>query len=479
MKIIFALLSCILAFAISSLKANAVDGYSDPTFTGGNTAFSGDPYNPSSPSDIEQIIAEGNGNLLLGGSLGSSVSVYGGSWWLGELRPNGAPVLTFGESNGIGRITACILSTTFCGNTYGFFASMIVQADGGIDVLDGYGLTRTTAQAQSLDIASVVGGTGIASSIFAFNSVGGALRHGNALAQTGSGKWLVAGVGYYTQTSDDPVFGVVRLNADFSRDDTFNATTDENGATFFGGQVVSFGPGINSQALAVLTQTDGRIVLAGKSNSRLAIARLQANGAIDTTFGVAGKTVPSWSGGTLYETLSSRQVTFDRSGRLLVPATASATGAPYPGMGVTRFTSNGILDTSFAAQGISYQPFSSFCTRGAVPSSLAMDSAGRIIAAGYCSTSDRDYFFVERLFGDNGALDTSFGVGGRSFGAFDGSGVADHAFTVVFDSGGRPVLGGSTTDSTGLSRAGVARLTYDLIFTNNLETTAPGRLPGQ
>jgi hypothetical protein len=45
---------------------------------------------------VEQITLESNGNLLLGGDASGSVNY----WWIGELLPGGAPVQTFGASNG-------------------------------------------------------------------------------------------------------------------------------------------------------------------------------------------------------------------------------------------------------------------------------------------------------------------------------------------------------------------------------------------
>ena len=90
------------------------DGYFDPTWAGGgHITFPGDLDNPSSLTLVEQITLESNGNLLLGGDASGSVNY----WWIGELLPGGAPVQTFGASNGGGTVTSCHLSATLCASS--------------------------------------------------------------------------------------------------------------------------------------------------------------------------------------------------------------------------------------------------------------------------------------------------------------------------------------------------------------------------
>lgn len=104
-----------------------------------------------------------------------------------------------------------------------------------------------------------------------------------------------------------------------------------------------------------------------------------------------------------------------------------------------------------------------------LPRGTAIDSAGRILIVGNCDSQ----FAVQRLRGD-GTLDTSFGVNGLAHGKFDPSSTGDYAQTIVFDHGGRPLIGGYT--QLGSLQASVARLTYDLIYTNDFESTPRGCL---
>jgi hypothetical protein len=145
-----------------------------------------------------------------------------------------------------------------------------LQSDGRIVVLGPQYLVRTTPQAHALDIAGVAGGLGYVPVATQINNVQGKLKYGTALAQAASGKWLVAGGGYYSQAASSNIdFVAVRVNADFSLDQNFNSVVDANNVTFAGGALVAFDIGGSSPdaAEAVVIQSDGRIVLAGTATT--------------------------------------------------------------------------------------------------------------------------------------------------------------------------------------------------------------------
>jgi hypothetical protein len=100
---------------------------------------------------------------------------------------------------------------------------------------------------------------------------------------------------------------------------------------------------------------------------------------------------------------------------------------------------------------------------------------------GACQEPSSDTpFFVARLRGDTGLIDSSFGVNGFGLGHFLSGNMNDSAYSIAFDQGGRPLVAGSTSPSSTdaqTSLAGVARLTYDLIFANNFDENPRGCLP--
>jgi len=103
---------------------------------------------------------------------------------------------------------------------------------------------------------------------------------GHALALQNDGKIVVAG---YTSSGSD--FAVVRYNSDGSLDTTF----DSDGKT-----TVNLGG--NDYGYAMALQSDERIVVAGSSGSDFALARYHNNGTLDTTFATNGKTTTDLGG---------------------------------------------------------------------------------------------------------------------------------------------------------------------------------------
>ena len=467
-------LAAIGSFALIAYAgdAGATDGYFDSTWAGGGRiVFAGDVHNPTRATEVLQVLPENNGNLLLGGHVNPSGADY---WWLGELLPDGTLAPTFGEGNGL--TTSCRLSANLCsGDGLSAFA---LQSDGHIDVTDGKTLTRTTVHAQALDSAGVFGGTGSVSLVVPIDSFHGSMTHGYAIAPTSSGKWMAAGEGFYsTATSGNSDFAAIRLNANLSLDTSFNNT-----GGFSGGQLVAFdgGNGNADAARAVIVQSGGRIVLAGYSSpsGEATFVRLNANGSLDSTFGGGGTGTMILNGmdGSYF---TPHSVEVDRAGRLLV-VTSPTNKVLIPSLIVVRLTPDGVLDTALGSTGIFKVPVPDTCAFGASASALALDSAGRILLAGTCrTTASAQVFLVARLNGQDGSLDANFGVDGFSYGVFDAVSTYDDATDIVIDGGGRPIVVGSSLPAGGIRKAGVARLTYDLIFTNDFETAPRGYLPGQ
>lgn len=105
--------------------------------------------------------------------------------------------------------------------------------------------------------------------------LGSADDNGNAIVVRPDGKILVAGSTDNAVSSD---FVLVRYNANGSIDTSFGINgfviTDFGGSTDF--------------ANALVVQTDSKIVVAGRSNDDFALARYNADGTLDITFGLGG-----------------------------------------------------------------------------------------------------------------------------------------------------------------------------------------------
>ena len=442
----------------------ATDGYFDPTWAGGGRiTFAGDPSNASLNSSASGVIAESTGNLLLWG--GADIGFPDEYAWLGELSAGGQFVPTFGVSNGSGRTTLLA-----------FPRAVATQPDGKYLILTSNPfILRTTAQAHGSE--AQVG------TVFTINDVQGSVTGDSAIALTADGKLLVAGVGQYSGVNTTPRFGVVRLNSDLSLDKTFNATKDDNGVTFAGGVVMPIVAGDYGEAVTdVFVQPDGRIVLVGLGNNGtctdvLEAARLTADGALDGTFGNNGVVAAPWAAGEVCDGIG--KATMDRAGRVLVPLHGTYNGGVIfiNGMLVARLKANGAPDPDFAGTGFSFSADTSHCDYGKA-NALSLDSAGRILVAGDCIAGDLGYFIVERLRGDSGAPDASFGVNAYSLGSYAAGSSVNHGNSVTFDSSGHPVVAGDNKLlPDGKELAGVARLTYDLIYAHDFESAPRGCLP--
>ena len=205
---------------------------------------------------------------------------------------------------------------------------------------------------------------------------------------------------------------VARLNANGALDTTFGSggiATVDFGGTEFG------------EAMA--RQTDGRILVAGRSSPGGAVvARLRATGALDPDFGGDGRvTLPG--GGSVSAVL----VQPDRN----IVVAGNAGGSAM--MTVTRLRPDGSLETTFGSGGTTTVAFGSLANPlgGAV-----LQRDGKIVIAGY--TQDGEDVAVARLDA-NGSLDATFGAGGKATVDF---GVATFGNAVALAPNGRIVVAG-------------------------------------
>jgi uncharacterized delta-60 repeat protein len=212
-----------------------------------------------------------------------------------------------------------------------------------------------------------------------------------------------------------------------------------------GGTVVTQFPSSYSGARAVAIQADSRIVAAGFAHtndsiiSDFALARYDASGALDPTFGAGGR-VRTDFGGRFDEALA---VAAQPDGRVVVAGSSSdASGSD---MAVARYTSDGTLDASFDGDGLALVDFGSEASARAV----ALQPDGKVVLAGWvsqpvgggCCVSD---FALARLT-SAGALDSSFNGDGQVVtdflpGADNGH---DAAQAVLVQADGRIVAAGS------------------------------------
>ncbi len=164
-------------------------------------------------------------------------------------------------------------------------------------------------------------------------------------------------------------------------------TTEQGGRRFFvvrldnkGKLDASFGSGGFTQipfpkdatAHSVHTLPDGRVLVTGVTDAKMVVARLDANGLLDTAFGGSGKVIVDV--GAPVADISVRSV-LDPSGRVVLSA---ATGADNDVV-IARVLENGTVDTSFGSGGIFVAKLGAHGNPANVR--IALQPDGRIIAA--------------------------------------------------------------------------------------------------
>jgi uncharacterized delta-60 repeat protein len=166
---------------------------------------------------------------------------------------------------------------------------------------------------------------------------GGTNDVGQSVAIQSDGKILVAGVSANGSSVD---FALARYNSDGTLDISFDSD---------GRVTTSFAAGSDAGS-SVTLQPDGKIIVAGQSfngsNTDFAIARYNADGSLDTTFGDGGK-VTTQFGGFADEGYS---VTLQTDGKIIV-AGHSNNGSDAD-FALVRYNSDGSLDPTFGADTI-------------------------------------------------------------------------------------------------------------------------------
>lgn len=299
------------------------------------------------------------------------------------------------------------------------------------------------------------------------------------VALQSDGKILVAGASVTDGNGgpSDRGFALVRYNTDGTLDEGFGS----------GGTVTTrIGSG-GAYGNSVAVQSDGMIVVvgyvqAGVFDNDIALIRYTSTGALDMSFGSGGKVTTSIAGvdggnsvvlqsdgrivvagsaGTInngdfavvrYTNTGELDPSFGSGGKVTTPISGSndfgnsaalqgdgkivVAGSADGDFAVVRYTDTGALDTSFGDGGKVITPIGSGSAFGR---SMALQSDGKIVVAGEAQMGGNDDFAVVR-YTDTGVLDSGFGVGGKVITPI-GSG-DDRAASVALQSDGKIIVGG-------------------------------------
>jgi uncharacterized delta-60 repeat protein len=285
------------------------------------------------------------------------------------------------------------------------------------------------------------------------------------MGTTGDSDILLAG------NEENSLLGMalMRLKPNGSLDTTFGN----------GGQVLTYFPESTpciETATAVTVMTNGQIVVAGDiaGQDSVLLARYNANGSLDTTFGNGGTATTVFS---TYTVVSGIAVQPD--GKILVAGSHGfPTNTTSPGL-LLRYNANGTLDSTFGSGGIvtTAIPLGTVAATAyfgvAVYPNAGTANDGKIVAAGEVSstpggTQNQRQMGVTR-YNPNGTLDTTFaaGVGYEAIPDPNFTNPNDFARAVAIESDGKLVIVGDSYHGPNPCYSRVVRLNVD----GSLDTT--------
>lgn len=258
----------------------------------------------------------------------------------------------------------------------------------------------------------------------------------NAIALQGDGK--IVAVGNTTISGSDVDFAIARYNTDGTLDVSFDG--DGKAST-------SLTSGID-YAYAVAIQTDGKIVVAGTSQTYdFAVARYNADGSLDNSFSGDGKLTTDF--GASNE--EGRALFLQADGKIIVGGFSGTFFA------LARYNSDGSLDTNFDTDG------KVTAAIGASGNSrimgLALQNDGKIVAVGtnmnwvYNWMTDMNeavYDVALARFNSSGSLDNTFDTDGKLI--TDLGYTDDMATAIAIQNDGKIVVAGSSNYRFALQR---------------------------
>ena len=171
-------------------------------------------------------------------------------------------------------------------------------------------------------------------------------------------------------------FGIARLDAQGDLD-----------LTFGNGGVLTTDLGTAQEAVEdVAIQPDGKIVAVGNTGAELVVLRYETDGSVDSSFGVGGMATADNAGGS--------SVQLQPDGKILVGGFVD--DGPDCDVLLTRFLTNGGLDTSFGVDGEIRVDFDAAYSHE-LAFDIALDGSGRIVVGGACLGPEEHGAFLLRV----------------------------------------------------------------------------------
>ena len=400
-----------------------------------------------SKDEAYALAIQDDGKIILGGAAGQTVSIAK----LGLVRFNSDGTLDTGFGSG-GKVSVWMET-----DKNSAIQALALQPDGKI-LAAGWTVTNDT---------------GIDFAVLRFNSNGsldGTFGSGGrvhtdfnrqadqayALGLQDDGKVVVAGVKDFGSSVSD--FGLARYTSTGVLDPTFG-TGGLASLDFYGGRDEARSLIITGSGLILLA---GMAYRAGHGGYNFGLARFNADGTPDVTFGSGGKVETDLNNGLDWATPLMMQ----DDGKIV------AGGKAYMGVGtgedfaLVRYNSDGSLDISAGTGGKVNVDFGVGEDRARA---MAIDGDYKIVAAGHSYQGGlRNEDFALVRFHHGGGRDSAFGNGGKV--STDFGETLDQALAVAVDGDGKIVAAGYTESGGGAQDFALARYNADGSLDTSFDT---------
>jgi uncharacterized delta-60 repeat protein len=203
--------------------------------------------------------------------------------------------------------------------------------------------------------------------------------------------------------------GVADYSAQFTITPVNDAPTASGTPVRFGigDGVYSYVPGPDARAGALSVQSSGEILVSGRvlSGNELPVLRLTAEGLPDASFSADGMSLAAGPG-------DGQDVAVQSNGKVVVAGCFDLCGSTRVQFAAVRFNADGTLDTAFGVGGVAAVAVGAFRPNfvQAENLALALQADGAILVAGWAWTGSVAEIAIVR-FTASGSLDTSFGGG--------------------------------------------------------------------
>ena len=232
-----------------------------------------------------------------------------------------------------------------------------------------------------------------------------------------------------------------------------------------------FGMGAVANGVALLSNNEAIAVGYGEvtGGTSFALELVTTSGTLDTSFNGTGTNTTLIGQGA-----DASGVAIDSSGNYIAAGVAVFSGTPS--FALARYTSAGVLDTTFGSGGI----VTTLIGFESIAYAIALQSNGQIVVAGFAQNSQPN--FAVARYNTDGSLDTTFNSSGSMPGTVTTPIGADqaNAYALAIQPNGQLVVGGISNNSMALVRYNTDGSLDSAFGTGGIvQTTIPGQSASQ